>query len=295
MKNAIKKAVFPVAGMGVRFLPATKANPKEMMPVVDKPLIQYAVEEAIAAGVKEMIFVTSSTKRSIEDHFDSSFELEEKLKKQGKDELLEIVHNILPKGISCVYIRQNAPLGLGHAILCAKRIVDNEPFAVLLADDLIEGTTDACLKQMIEQFEAVQSSIVGIQKIKPEDSEKYGIVGFNENIKALSELEKISRIVEKPKLANAPSSFGVVGRYVLTPTIFSLLEKVQPDKSGEIQLTDAISQLLEKESVYAYQFKGTRFDCGSKFGYLQAIVSFGLKHKEVGDRFKEYLATLQNG
>lgn len=294
IKNGIRKAVFPVAGMGIRFLPATKASPKEMMPIVDKPLIQYAVEEAIEAGIKEMIFVTSSSKRAIEDHFDSNFELEAKLNRLGKEELLDIVHNIIPKGISCVYIRQPEALGLGHAILCAKNIVGNEPFAILLADDLIEGITDSCLKQMVKKFETISASIVAIEKIAPNDSEKYGVVGFarehkDNDTEALSDLEKINKIIEKPNSSDAPSSFGVVGRYILTPSIFPILERVLPGRGGEIQLTDAISQLLQKESVYAYQFKGTRFDCGSKLGYLQAIISFGLKHKEIGKALQEYL------
>jgi UTP--glucose-1-phosphate uridylyltransferase len=292
MKSFIRKAVFPVAGMGIRFLPATKASPKEMMPIVDKPLIQYAVEEAIEAGIKEMIFVTSSSKRAIEDHFDCNFELEAKLNRLGKEELLEMVHNILPKGISCVYIRQPEALGLGHAILCAKNIVGNEPFAILLADDLIEGEADACLKQMAKKFETIAASMVAIEKIAPKDSEKYGVIGFahdSEEIEKREALEKINKIVEKPSSSEAPSSFGVVGRYILTPSIFPILEKILPGRGGEIQLTDAISQLLQKESVYAYQFRGTRFDCGSKLGYLQAIISFGLKHAEIGDAFKEYL------
>jgi len=282
----IRKAVFPVAGMGTRFLPATKANPKEMMPVVDKPLIQYAVEEAVAAGITELIFVTSSTKRSIEDHFDSHFELEAKLEEQGKTELLEIVRNVLPDGVSCIYIRQPEALGLGHAVLCAKNVVGNDPFAILLADDLIEGKGSSCLSQMVKQFEGSQSSIIAVEKISPEASNQYGIVGFEKMIQSLA---KINKIVEKPKTSEAPSAFGVVGRYILTPRIFSLLESVKPGQNGEIQLTDAISDLLEKEFVYAYHFLGKRFDCGNKLGYLQAIVSYGLKHPEVGREFLEYL------
>lgn len=285
----IRKAVFPVAGMGIRFLPATKVYPKEMMPVVDKPLIQYAVEEAIEAGIKEMIFVTSRAKRSIEDHFDSNLELEAKLKEQEKNELLEIVQNILPKGISCIYIRQPDALGLGHAVLCAKHVVGKEPFAVILADDLIDGTDEVCLKQMLKQFAESKTSIVGVEKIKPEESKKYGVVGFNKTHENIEGLRKISHIVEKPESTQMPSLFGVVGRYILTPAIFSFLEKILPGKNGEIQLTDAIAGLLQEEHVHAYPFKGLRFDCGSKLGYLQAIVAFGLKHKEVGDDFKMYL------
>jgi len=293
MNNSVRKAVFPVAGMGVRFLPATKANPKEMMPIVDKPLIQYAVEEAISSGITEIIFVTSSTKRSIEDHFDTNYELEEKLKHHGKEELLDIVHNIIPKGISCIYTRQSAALGLGHAVLCAKNVVGNEPFAVILADDLIDGYKQPCLKQMISQFNDVEASIIAIQKIEPHESEKYGIVGFDHDVREVTNAEKIKRIIEKPKASQAPSSYGVVGRYILTPLIFSILENVLPDRNDEIQLTDAISQLLQSEAVYAYQFAGERFDCGSKIGYLQAIVSYGLKHKEAGEAFKGYLKTIQ--
>lgn len=293
MRQVIQKAVFPVAGLGTRFLPATKANPKEMMPIVDKPLIQYAVEEAIEAGITEMIFVTSSSKRSIEDHFDSNFELEAKLKIQAKENLLDIVQNILPKGISCVYIRQPEALGLGHAILCAKNIAGNQPFAILLADDLIDSKDGSCLTQMVEKFKDTQASIIAIQKVKPEDSEKYGIVGFDKNILEIKDLEKINQIIEKPKSSEAPSPFGVIGRYILTPGIFASLEKVPPGRNNEIQLTDSIKLLLETESVYAYQFKGTRYDCGDKLGYLQAIISYGLKHDEVGNAFKDYVKTLR--
>jgi len=285
--HRIQKAVFPVAGIGTRFLPATKANPKEMMPVVDKPLIQYAVEEAIEAGIKELIFVTSSTKRAIEDHFDSHFELETRLKAQGKEALLAIVNDVLPKGISCVYIRQPEPLGLGHAILCAKAVVGNHPFAVLLADDLIKGSEKtSCLEQMVSKFTEVETSIVAVEKIAPQDSSKYGIIGFDE---PFSTFTKIKRIVEKPKPEAAPSPFGVVGRYILTPEIFTHLERIKPGTQGEVQLTDAISTLLEQQDVYALEFKGKRYDCGSKLGYLQAIVAYGLQHPEVGSLFQKYL------
>ncbi len=289
MKNPISKLILPVAGMGIRFLPATKAHPKEMMPIIDKPLIQYAVEEAIEAGITEIIFVTSRGKRSIEDHFDNNIELEAKLKHHQKDELLETVNNIIPRGVSCIYIRQTEVLGLGHAILCAKNVIGNESFAVILPDDLIEGTESSCLKQMITQFNRVQKSILAIQKVKPEDSKKYGIVGFDKQVENLEALEKINQIIEKPSKKEMPSLFGVVGRYILTPNIFDLLENISPGHNGEMQLTDAVSQLLKTDSVYVYPFKGQRFDCGSKLGYLQAIVSFGLKHKEIGIDFKEYL------
>lgn len=287
MMRKIRKAVFPVAGMGTRFLPATKANPKEMMPVVDKPLIQYAVEEAVEAGVNELIFVTSSSKRAIEDHFDSNFELETKLESQGKNELLNIVRSVLPMGVSCVYIRQPEALGLGHAVLCARNVIGNEPFAILLADDLIDSEThSACLKQMVEKFETVQSSVIGVEKILPADAEKYGVVGIESSFGGFG---KIINIVEKPKPLLAPSQFGVVGRYILTPKIFSELERSKPGANGEIQLTDAIGALLHHESAYAFEFAGTRYDCGAKLGYLQAIVNYGKKHPEVGKEFCEYL------
>lgn len=283
----IRKAVFPVAGMGTRFLPATKANPKEMMPVVDKPLIQYAVEEAVAAGIEELIFVTSSSKRAIEDHFDSNFELETRLLAQGKEDLLNIVQSVLPQGVSCVYIRQPEALGLGHAVLCARNVVGNEPFAILLADDLMDnGEQMGCLQQMIREFSKVQGSVIAVEKIVPEDSDKYGVVGV---AGAFSGLGEIKKIVEKPKPVDAPSNLAVVGRYVLTPGIFTELEKAKPGANGEIQLTDAIAALLQHESAFAWQFAGKRFDCGSKLGYLQAIISYGIKHPEVGTDFKQYL------
>jgi UTP--glucose-1-phosphate uridylyltransferase len=283
----IKKAIFPVAGMGTRFLPATKANPKEMMPVIDKPLIQYAVEEAIQAGITELIFVTNSSKRAIEDHFDANFELETKLKSQGKDELLSMVQNILPIGVSCVYIRQPEALGLGHAILCAKHLIGNDPFAVLLADDLIDSPKESpCLEQMNVEFREVQASIVAVEKIDLNDSTKYGMVGIE---KSFSGFGKINAIVEKPKMELALSNLGVVGRYILMPEIFNILEVIKPGANGEIQLTDAIATLIAQQSVYALEFNGKRFDCGSKLGYLQAIVSYGLKHGEMASEFKEYL------
>ena len=289
-KQIIRKAVFPVAGLGTRFLPATKANPKEMMPVVDKPLIQYAVEEAVAAGIKELIFVTNSSKRAIEDHFDSHFELEHKLKEQEKTELLKIVRNILPENVSAVYIRQPEALGLGHAILCAKNVVGQEPFAILLADDLIDSDDAPCLKQMVEHYNEVQSSIVAVECIARSDSTKYGIIGYDTPI---NHFGRINQIIEKPKPELAPSPYGVVGRYILTPEIFSLLEKVLPGSYRRNQLTDAIQALLKKESVYALEFEGKRFDCGSKIGYLQAIITYGLKHPEVAEEFQAYLKSLQ--
>ena len=282
----IKKAVFPVAGLGTRFLPATKANPKEMMPVVDKPLIQYAAEEAIAAGVKELIFVTSSSKRAIEDHFDKNYELESELEKRNKKELLSIVRGVLPAGVSCVYIRQPEALGLGHAVLCAKDVVGDSPFAVILADDLIDDESDGCLAQMAAQYEKNQCSILGIEKVSPDETEKYGIIeteGFDDDV------GKVNAIVEKPKPKDAPSNLGVVGRYILTPKIFELLEKTEKGAGGEIQLTDAIAALLKEETVMAYLFKGKRYDCGSKIGYLQATVEYALKHPVLQKEFMAYL------
>jgi UTP--glucose-1-phosphate uridylyltransferase len=287
----LTKAIFPVAGLGTRFLPATKANPKEMLPIVDKPLIQYAVEEAVAAGIRELIFVTSSSKRSIEDHFDSNFELEATLQEQGKNELLKIVRGILPDGVSCAYIRQKSPQGLGHAVLCAKQFVKQEPFAVLLADDLIDGGQQACLKQMVEQFNEKNSSIIAVEKIALSETKKYGVV----DVRTVDEVLALMRgIVEKPQPEQAPSTLGVVGRYILTPRIFTHLENITKGSNGEIQLTDAIAKLLLDESVYAYQFEGTRYDCGSKLGYLQATVAYALKHPELAQDFKQSLGMLVN-
>lgn len=284
----ITKAVFPVAGMGTRFLPATKANPKEMLPIVDKPLIQYAVEEAVAAGITELIFVTSSSKRAIEDHFDSNYELEATLQERGKEDLLKIVQGILPEGISCAYIRQKSPQGLGHAVLCAKQLIMNEPFAVLLADDLIDGGSRPCLTQMVDHFHNTQSSMVAVKKITPAETKQYGVVDVASDADRLALL---SGIVEKPEMQDAPSCLGVVGRYVLTPQIFAMLEKTQRGSGGELQLTDAIAALLQHEQVYAYQFEGKRYDCGTKLGYLEATVAYALKHPELADEFRASLAT----
>jgi UTP--glucose-1-phosphate uridylyltransferase len=282
---SVKKAVFPVGGMGTRFLPATKANPKEMLPIVDKPLIQYAVEEAVAAGVKELIFVTSSSKRSIEDHFDSNYELETRLAEEQRYDMLKLVQEILPKHVQCCYVRQKQPLGLGHAVLCAKDIVGDEPFAVLLADDLIDATTP-CLKQMLPVHEQTGSSVIAVESITPAETEKYGVVGVND---ALGDVCQMTSIVEKPAPADAPSNLGVVGRYILTPTIFSLLEKTSKGAGGEIQLTDAVSELLKQESIHALKFEGERFDCGSKLGYLDATLAYALKHPELAEEFKDLL------
>ena len=273
--------------MGTRFLPATKASPKEMLPIVDKPLIQYAVEEAVSAGITELIFVTSSSKRAIEDHFDSNYELEAK-PKAGKDQLLAIVKQILPRGVTCAYIRQPDTLGLGHAVLCAKHLINDEAFAVLLADDLIASDSTSCLQQMAKVYSETGSSVIAVQKIAADETHKYGVVGLKCQHEKLGE---ITQIVEKPATNDAPSNLGVVGRYILNPSIFTYLEKIQHGKDGEIQLTDAIASLLEKETVYSLQFEGTRYDCGSKFGYLQATLAYALKHPEIGDEFRKFLHT----
>ena len=287
--NRITKAVFPVAGMGTRFLPATKASPKEMLPIVDKPLIQYAAEEAIEAGITELIFITGRNKRAIEDHFDKAYELEAELEARGKKKILAVLHSILPKHISCVYIRQPEALGLGHAVLCAKPVVGDEPFAVILADDLIDGNPSA-LKQMVDLYGHYNSSIIGVQRIQPEDAVNYGVV----KARAWDEgIHKMEGIVEKPKAADAPSNLGVVGRYILTPRIFDLLRDVQAGAGGEIQLTDAIAQLLDREQVLAYEFKGKRYDCGGKLGYLQATVEFALQHPHLREEFHAYLKNLK--
>ncbi|MEK6708508.1 MAG: UTP--glucose-1-phosphate uridylyltransferase GalU [Pseudomonadota bacterium] len=282
----ITKAVFPVAGMGTRFLPATKASPKEMMPIVDKPLIQYAVEEAIAAGITEMIFITGRNKRSIEDHFDKAYEMEAELEARGKTDALEVLRSIVPKNISYIYIRQPEALGLGHAVLCARPVVGNEPFAVLLADDLIDSS-DPVIRQMTQLYEQSRCSILGVQNIKLEDTMNYGIVKCETEEKGP---HSITGIVEKPKPENAPSTLGVVGRYILTPGIFAHLERVKPGAGGEIQLTDGIASLLQEERVLAYEFSGTRFDCGTKLGYLKATIALALKHPEVREEFTDYLA-----
>ena len=274
----LTKAVFPVAGLGTRFLPATKASPKEMLPIVDKPLIQYAVEEAVAAGITELIFVTSSSKRAIEDHFDSNFELEYKLQQQDKMELLHCVKNILPSNVACSYVRQREALGLGHAVLCAEPLVGNEPFAVLLADDLIDGVNGYCLEQMNKVFQKTQSSVIAIEEIDPNQTDKYGIVATSEqNTNPL----QLNQLIEKPKPEVAPSNLAIVGRYILTPEIFPFLKQLKPGAGSEIQLTDAIAQLLTDQDVYGWRFEGKRYDCGSKIGYLEATIAYALKHPEL--------------
>jgi UTP--glucose-1-phosphate uridylyltransferase len=284
----IRKAVFPVAGMGTRFLPATKASPKEMLPVVDKPLIQYAVEEAAAAGITEMIFITGRGKRSIEDHFDKAYELEAELAAHGKDGLLEQVRNLLPPGIHYTYVRQVDALGLGHAVLCALPLVNDEPFAVVLADDLIDAQVPA-LKQMVDLFNG--HSILGLQNVAREETSQYGIVKTDPPIGRQS---RITGIVEKPMPSAAPSTLGVVGRYVLTPRIFHHLMSIAPGTGGEIQLTDGIASLLKEEDVVGYEFEGRRYDCGSKLGYLKATVAYGLKHSETGGDFAAFLRQINS-
>ena len=290
-KSIIRTAVFPVAGRGTRFLPATKASPKEMLPVVDKPLIQYAVEEALAAGATRLVFITGAAKRAIEDHFDSDQELEQMLQRQGKSMLLNQLRSVLPSYASCIYIRQAAPLGLGHAVLCAQPAVGSEPFFVHLADDLIRSDV-ACLKQMADVYEAKRATVLGVQVVPRADTDKYGIVAVEADKSATS---RVRSIVEKPKPSVAPSTLGVVGRYVLAPSIFEHLEKIGQGAGGEIQLTDGIAALMREEAVYAYRFEGKRYDCGSKLGYLQATVEYALGHPELGKEFRRYLHGLQRG
>ncbi len=285
MKKDIFKAVFPVAGLGTRFLPATKAMPKEMLPVVDKPLIQYAVEEAMAAGITELIFVTGRSKRAIEDHFDKAYELENELESKNKKDLLEIVQSIKPSHVDCVYVRQAEALGLGHAILCAEKLVGDDPFAVFLADDLLHSKKPV-MQQMIEIYEHYRCSVIGVEKIANEQSRSYGVISGKKWDK---DLYKLSGIVEKPAPEDAPSNMGVVGRYVLSANIFAHIKKLAPGAGGEYQLTDAIQSLIQKEQVLAYEYDGIRYDCGSKIGYLKATVEFALSHPEVKKEFAAFL------
>jgi UTP--glucose-1-phosphate uridylyltransferase len=289
MAQSVKAVVFPVAGRGTRFLPATKASPKEMLPIVDKPLIQYAVEEALSAGADTLIFITGSSKRAIEDHFDSNPELEAVLQAQGKQELLDTLRGILPGWASCVYIRQSAPLGLGHAVLCARPVVRDAPFMVHLADDLIDAKVP-CLKQMVDVFEKHQVSVLGVQNVPKQDTDKYGIVTLERSV--APRIGKMSHIVEKPKPDKAASTLAVVGRYLLTSAIFDDLAKIGKGAGGEIQLTDGIARLMQREPVFAFEFEGKRYDCGSKLGYLQATVEYGLKHPSLGAEFALYLRDL---
>ena len=285
----VNKAIFPVAGLGTRFLPATKAQPKEMLPVVDKPLIQYAVEEAYAAGVREMIFVTGRHKRPIEDHFDMTFELEVALEQAGKRELLEVVRGVKPDDMECIYVRQAQALGLGHAVLCGQRLVGNEPFAVLLADDLMVGDKPI-LAQMVEQYEEWRASIIAVQEVPPDQTKRYGIVAGTQVNERMMD---VSRIVEKPSAEEAPSLLGVAGRYILTPGVFYEIANQQRGVGGEIQLTDGIAGLLRREKVFAYTYEGKRYDCGSKEGFLQANVALALQHPELGPGFRDYLRGIE--
>ena len=285
----ITKTVFTVAGMGSRFLPATKASPKEMMPIVDKPLIQYAVEEAVAAGITDMVFITGRNKRAIEDHFDKAYEVEAELAARGKIELLRAVQDVIPKHVNCIYIRQPEPLGLGHAVLCAQPVVQDEPFAVILADDLIDGDTPV-IKQMMDVYARHHCSVLGVQDVPRGQTGQYGIVSTT-NLEP--NVEQVHSIVEKPSPEAAPSTLGVVGRYILTPRIFHHLARVQAGSGGEIQLTDGIAALMQEEKLLAYRFNGMRYDCGTKLGYLKATVAFGLMHAELRDEFAAYLATLK--
>lgn len=283
--NRVNKAVFPIAGLGTRFLPATKASAKEMLPVVDKPLIQYAVEEAYEAGIRQMIFVTGRTKRSIEDHFDTAYELENELELAGKTELLNVARSIAPDDMICTYVRQPRALGLGHAVLCAKELVGQEAFAVLLADDLMVGHP-SITKQMVQQYSEWRASILAVQDVPREQTKRYGIVSGKP---VTDDIMDINSIIEKPAPESAPSTLAVAGRYILTPGIFSELEHLPRGVGGEIQLTDGIAQLLRREKVFAYRYHGTRYDCGSKLGFLQATVDLGILHHEVGQDFSNWL------
>lgn len=291
MPKKITKAVFPVAGVGTSFLPATKTSPKEMLAIVDKPLIQYAVEEAIAAGITEIIFVTGRNKRAIEDHFDKALELEAELEARNEEALLHIIRSIKPEHVECFYVRQEEALGLGHAVLCAERLIKDEPFAVILADDLLDSQTPV-ISQMVAQYEKLGNSIIGVEIIAREHSRTCGVIAGSPHE---GRLIRMHGIVEKPAPENAPSTLGVVGRYVLTPAIFGHLRKLRPSPSGELHLTDAIASLLASEQVLAYQFEGIRYDCGTKFGYLQATVQFALRHPEVRDEFRAFLQHLPFG
>ena len=289
MNTRVTKAVFPVAGLGTRFLPATKASPKEMLPIVDRPLIQYAAEEAVAAGITDLIFITGRGKRAIEDHFDKAYELEAELQAHGKNKLLKEVRGLLPEGVTCSFTRQSEALGLGHAVLCARHLVGDEPFAVILADDLIDAQVPV-LKQMAQVHAERGGSVIAVQNVPKADTASYGIASASEQL--AKGLSRMSAIVEKPKPEEAPSTLGVVGRYILSPRIFHYLENLRPGAGREIQLTDAIGRLLREEQVLAYEFQGRRYDCGSKLGYLQATVNYALKHPELAADFRAFLGTI---
>ncbi len=288
-KKRVRKAVFPVAGMGTRFLPATKANPKEMLPIVDKPLIQYAAEEAVKAGIDVLVFVTGRNKRSIPDHFDKAYELESELEGRGKKELLELVNHILPSYVSAVYIRQAEPLGLGHAVYCARPVIGDEPFAVILADDLIDAGEAGALKQLTDLYATHQHSILGLERVSPDEIHRYGVVAGE----PLGEgLWDVRGVIEKPPREKAPSDMAVVGRYVLNPRIFTKIEETGRGAGGEIQLTDAIAALMQEEKILGWELRGKRYDCGDKLGYLEATVEYAFKHPELGDGFRAYLRGL---
>ena len=289
MSKIITKAVFPVAGLGTRFLPATKGIPKEMLPIVDKPLIQYAVEEAVAAGIDTMIFITGRSKNAITDHFDKAYELEKELEAKNKTEILKLIKDIVPTHVSCIFIRQSEALGLGHAVYCARPVVGDEPFAVILADDLIEDAGRGCMAQMVKLYEQKHASILGVERVDPSETGSYGIVKTGDFLEKSAPIEII---IEKPKPEEAPSNLAVVGRYILTPAIFDKIKKTGRGAGGEIQLTDAIADLLNDETVLAYEFEGTRYDCGSKLGFLIANVELALLNSELKEGFSAYLKAL---
>ena len=289
MENKIRKAIIPAAGLGTRFLPATKAQPKEMLPIVDKPTLQYIIEECVASGIEEILIITGRNKKSIEDHFDRSVELEMELEKSGKEEMLKMVREISDM-VNIHFIRQKEPRGLGHAILCAKTFVGNEPFAVLLGDDVVYNDNKPCLKQLIDCYEEYKTSVLGVQTVEPQDVNKYGIVN---GIHIEDRVYKVKGLVEKPPVEEAPSNVAILGRYIITPQIFKILEETKPGKGGEIQLTDALLKLIDEEAMYAYDFEGTRYDVGDKLGFLKATVEYALRREDLRDGFIEYLNTLK--
>ena len=288
MKKTVRKAIIPAAGLGTRFLPATKSQPKEMLPIVDKPTLQYIIEEAIESGIEEILIVTGRSKKSIEDHFDRSVELEMELEKSGKEEMLKMVREISDM-VNIHFIRQKEPRGLGHAILCAKTFVGNEPFAVLLGDDVVYNDNKPCLKQLIDCYEEYKTSVLGVQTVEPQDVNKYGIVG---GLHIEDRVYKVKNLIEKPAVEEAPSNVAILGRYIITPKIFEILENTKPGKGNEIQLTDALLELIKHEAMYAYDFEGRRYDVGDKLGFLQATVEYALRKKELRDGFIEYLKTI---
>ena len=288
MENKIRKAIIPAAGLGTRFLPATKAQPKEMLPIVDKPTLQYIIEECVASGLEEILIITGRNKKSIEDHFDRSVELEMELEKSGKEEMLKMVREISDM-VNIHFIRQKEPRGLGHAILCAKTFVGNEPFAVLLGDDVVYNDNKPCLKQLIDCYEEYKTSVLGVQTVEPQDVNKYGIVG---GLHIEDRVYKVKNLIEKPAVEEAPSNVAILGRYIITPKIFEILENTKPGKGNEIQLTDALLELIKHEAMYAYDFEGRRYDVGDKLGFLQATVEYALRKKELRDGFIEYLKTI---